>query len=267
MTEPRSSGFRGVRALAGRVAIAARFLDDFEAGLPVEWCVDEFFPAASVIKVGIMSCLLHEVEKGAMALSERVRLAASQLVGGAGVLFELEPDREYRLDELCRLMMVVSDNSASNALARHLGMEHLNTFWAQCGYEAVMRRYFMDPVVAGRDNQMTALSAAKMLKDLYVGPHLNDDLRSFALGCLRRQQFREKIPVMLPDHLVIGHKTGELDGVRHDAAVVETERPYVLVVLTAHGSPKTWLVDQAIGQLSLELYEGFQARTPGTASV
>lgn len=267
MTEPGSSGFRAVRALAGRVAVAARFLDDFEQGLPVEWCPDEIFPAASVIKVGIMSCLLDEVEKGTLSLSDRVCIGASQQVGGAGVLFELEPDRDYRLDELCRLMMVVSDNTASNALVRKLGMERLNAFWSARGYQAVMRRYFMDPVVAGRDNQMTALAAARMLKDLYGGEHLSRASRDFAVGCLRRQQFREKIPSMLPEHVVVGHKTGELDGVRHDAAVIELERPYTLVVLTAHGTPKIWLVDQAIGQLSLELYEGLRSLSPGKASV
>ena len=123
----------------------------------------------------------------------------------------------------------------------------------------------MDPVVADRDNQMTALAAAMMLRDLYLGVGLSESSREFAVGCLRRQQFREKIPSMLPESVVVGHKTGELEGVRHDAAVIETERPYALVVLTAHGSPKLWAVDQAIGQLSLELYEGLKARQAGKA--
>ena len=265
MTEPGGAGFRGVRSLAGRVAVAARFLDDFDRSLPVEWCVDELFPAASVIKIGIMSCLLEEVEKGRASLSELVRIGAEQQVGGAGILFELEPEREYSLAELCKLMMVVSDNTASNALVRRLGMDRLNGFWAGRGYHAVMRRYFMDPVIAGRDNQMTALAAAEMLRDLYAGRELSAGSREFAVGCLRRQQFREKIPSMLPESVVVGHKTGELEGVRHDAAVVECDRPYALVVLTAHGSPKLWAVDQAIGQLSLELYEGLKAQLPGKA--
>lgn len=265
MTEPGGAGFRGLRSVAGRVAVAARFLDDFQRSLPVEWCADELFPAASVIKIGIMSYLLDQVEKGSVCLTERVAISAAQQVGGAGVLFELEPERDYRLDELCRLMMVVSDNTASNALVRRLGMERLNAFWSERGYQAVMRRYFMDPVVEDRDNQMTAIAAAAMLKDLYAGVGLSEATREFALGCLRRQQFREKIPSMLPEEVVVGHKTGELDGVRHDAAVIEVERPYALVVFTAHGSPKLWAVDQAIGELSVELYEGLRARRSGKA--
>jgi beta-lactamase class A len=110
---------------------------------------------------------------------------------------------------------------------------------------------------------MTALGAARMLRDLYQGKELSPALRDFAVGCLRRQQYREKIPLMLPPELVIGHKTGELDGVRHDAAVVEAPRPYILVVLTAQGGAP-WLVDQAIAQRSLRVFEAVasQERTP-----
>lgn len=240
--------------LAGRVSVVARRLDSFEPISQVERSPEEIFPAASIVKIGIMSCLLDEIGHGRASLSERVVISAAQQVGGAGVLFELEPERDYSLAELCRLMMVVSDNTASNALVRRLGMERLNEFWAARDYQARLQRFFMDPVLDGRDNQMSALGAARMLRDLYLGEHgLGLELREFALGCLRRQQYREKIPAMLPPEVVVGHKTGELDGVRHDAAVVETEAPYLLVVLTAEGG-SPWLVDHAIARLSLDLF-------------
>ncbi len=243
----------GLQGVAARVGVAVRSLEDFSVlGPEVE--AEAAFPAASVIKVGIMSCLLDAVAGGEMSLSDRVAVDTDVMVGGAGVLFELEP-RDYSLAELCRLMMVVSDNTASNALARHLGLERLNAFWKGRGYSASMQRFFMDPVVEGRDNRMTPLSAASMLRDLYSGLGLTAELREFAVGCLRRQQYREKIPQMLPEELVVGHKTGELEGVRHDAAVIETERPYILVVLTAQGD-SPWLVDREIALFSLALYQG-----------
>lgn len=241
--------------IGGRVALVARYLDDFTSCCE-ESEAEELFPAASVIKVGIMSSLLDAVHNGRMSLSDRLTIAAGQQVGGAGVLFELEPDRDYSLLELCRLMMVVSDNTASNALARHLGLEVMNAFWQTRGYQAVMRRYFMDPVVKGRDNQMSALGAARMLRDLYVGAELSYELRDLAVGILRRQQFREKIPLMLPPDVNVGHKTGELEGVRHDAAVIEAGRPYILVVLTAENTEAPWEVDSAIAHFSRELYQG-----------
>lgn len=244
--------FAALRARAGRVAVAARYLDDFTPCF-AECCEQEQFPAASVIKIGIMASLLDRIWRGEARLEDRISLSAEHHVGGAGVLFELEPGRDYSLAELCRLMMVVSDNTASNALARHLGMDAMNLFWASRDYASSMRRFFMQPVLEGRDNEMSALGAARMLRDLYQGRELDARLCEFGKGCLRRQQYREKIPLMLPPDLVVGHKTGELDGVRHDAAVIETKRPYVLVVLTAQGQ-QPWLVDQAIATLSLEVF-------------
>jgi len=151
-------------------------------------------------------------------------------------------------------MMVVSDNSASNLCLRQVGVDRLNRWFEKRGYQAKIQRFFMHPVVDGKENLMTAESAVLMLADLYAGVGLEPELRDFAVNCLRRQQYREKIPLLLPEDLVVGHKTGELDGVRHDAGVVETSEPYALAIFTAHGK-EPWLVDRAMALCSLNIYE------------
>jgi beta-lactamase class A len=239
--------------VARRVAVCCRPLSAFRDASALDYGAEELFPAASVIKTGIMACLLRDVHLGLASLQDRISIGLSEMVKGAGVLFEMEP-REYTLAELCRLMMVVSDNTASNACLRQVGMERLNKFFLDRGYLAEVQRFFMSPVIDGKDNTMTAESAAFMLADLYQGVGLDPELREFAIGCLRRQQYREKIPLLLPEDLVVGHKTGELDGVRHDAAVVEWDEPYILVILTADGD-SPWEVDQAMAHHSLRILE------------
>lgn len=242
----------GLEEAAERFAVCFRALGRARTSTCLEVNSDRLFPAASVIKVGIMSCLLQDVADGKASLAETVDIGPEHFVGGAGVLLEMEP-RSYTLGELCRLMMVVSDNTASNACLRKVGIDRLNEFFEQRGYKASVGRYFMSPVVDGRDNIMTAESAALMLDDLYSGKQLDESLREFAVGCLRRQQYREKIPLMLPEEIQVGHKTGELDGVRHDAAVVEADHPYILVIFTAEGAAP-WLVDRAMAGCSLEIF-------------
>lgn len=242
--------------VAEHTAICLRRLESPATPGPQERGSREWFPAASVIKVGIMSCLLDAVERGRKSLAETVSISAEDMVGGAGVLLEMEP-RDYTLAELCRLMMVVSDNTASNACLRAVTMEGLNDFFQARGYQAEVQRYFMSPVVGGKDNRMTAEAAALMLVDLYAGRELSSELRDFAVGCLRRQQYREKLPLLLPEGVQVGHKTGELDGVRHDAAVVETESPYAVVIFTEMGR-EPWLVDQAMAIRSRLIFDAME---------
>jgi beta-lactamase class A len=46
------------------------------------------------------------------------------------------------------------------------------------------------------------------------------------------QQFGEAIPAGLPPDVPVGHKTGSITRINHDAAIVYADRPYVLVILT-----------------------------------
>ena len=240
--------------LARQYSLCVRSLEEPRKSIGIEHAQDQIFPAASVIKAGIMSCLLRDVQEGRLSLEETVEFRDDQVVGGAGVLFELGRQHNFRLEELCRLMMVVSDNTASNACLRAVGMDRLNDFFNDRGYKANVQRFFMNPVIDGRDNTMSAESAVLMMADIYNGLGLSEKLKDFAIGCLRRQQYREKIPLLLPEEVVVGHKTGELLGVRHDAAVVETDQPYLIAIFTSEGGAP-WSVDRAMAEVSLDVFD------------
>lgn len=213
------------------------------------------FPAASVIKVPIFLELYRRVQAGELSLEQRVTLRAENKSGGAGVLLELHEGLELTLEDLGRLMLVVSDNTASNLLLDLLGMDALNASMQRWGMKGTrFGRRFMEPATPTKDNRMTAADAGRCLEMLWRGEIIGEPLRTQALDTLKRQQYREKIPLMLPHDLPIAHKTGELDGVRHDAALIEHPAgPYVLVVFTEHGA-NPWDVDRGIAELSLALY-------------
>lgn len=202
---------------------------------------DVRFPAASLIKVPIMLELFHS----GIDLEEPFELQERHRVGGAGVLQELSSGTRLKLLDLCRLMIVVSDNVASNALLDRLGFEAVNARMQALGMTCSrLGRRFMEPAEGERDNFMSARDAALCLEAAHAHP--------VARAILLRQQYREKIPLMLPEGTEVAHKTGELEGVRHDAGVVADR--YSLALLTRRGAPP-WEVDLALARLSRAIYD------------
>src|SRR5687768_16688008 len=90
----------------GTVAVAAVHLP---GGRKLERNAERSFPSASVIKVPILAALHAEAEAGRLSWEERISLSEEKKVPGSGVLREMHPGIELTLEDLARLMIVVSD--------------------------------------------------------------------------------------------------------------------------------------------------------------
>jgi len=112
----------------GTVAVAAAHVT---TGRQLEREARRPFPSASVIKVPILAALHAEAAAGRLAWEETVSLTEAIKVPGSGVLRELHAGIELNLEDLARLMIVVSDNTATNLLIDRLG-----TRQAQVGPQA-----------------------------------------------------------------------------------------------------------------------------------
>lgn len=237
----------------------AAYYEDLRSGRRWGWNAEADFPAASVIKVPILMAVFKAVQEGRLRLDQTLTVEMRHHVGGAGVLFELHDGVELTVGDLARLMTVVSDNVASNLLLDLLEPEDLPRLFTQLGMRrSCLGRRFMESASPGHDNRTSALDMGLCLGALHRQQFLDAPMTHQALAILRRQQFREKIPLMLPPELPVAHKTGELDGVRHDTGILEVYgRPYVLSLLTQKGGP-AWDVDRALAEFSLAVYEWHQ---------
>ncbi|HEX2644241.1 MAG TPA: serine hydrolase, partial [Thermoanaerobaculia bacterium] len=113
---------------------------------------------------------------------------------------------------------------------------------------------------AGLNNVTTARDLLLVLRALL--PEAQDSpwtpaSRERMLDILRAQEFNEKIPAGLPPGTRVAHKTGDITGIHHDAAIVfpEGEAPYILVVLTA-GFADQAEADRKIAEVSRAIWEG-----------
>jgi beta-lactamase class A len=99
---------------------------DLETGARLGWRDEASWYLASLVKVPVAIELMARVEAGEMALHERLTLVASDYVDGAGPTNWAEPGTALTLRQLLEPMLTVSDNTATDMLIRHLGLEAVN---------------------------------------------------------------------------------------------------------------------------------------------
>lgn len=194
------------------------------------------FPSASTIKISILSELFNKINEGAFDFNETVETTEDMKTGGDGILKELDSGHKFTLKELATLMIILSDNTATNMLINLLGMDPINSTIQRLGLtNTKLQRKMMDSQAAGegRDNLITANDLARILELIYRGENVNKEYSDIMLDILKRQQVRGRLDLYLPEDVVIAHKTGDLDYLEHDAGIVYLpEKEYLICVLT-----------------------------------
>lgn len=210
---------------------------------------ERVFPAASTIKVPLLILALEWAQAGRLDLEGRVTLQAADRVPGAGVLHELGPGLALSWRDVLILMIVVSDNTATNLVIGWLGVEAVNGWLTGQGWTdtRLVGKLQLPPEqrnpaqLRGERNRTTALEQTDMLGRLVQGKLLDAAHTALALDILERQQYRDLIGRGLPraengEHLYrLASKSGELGGVHHDVGVLYTPRPLVIALLSEGG--------------------------------
>jgi len=221
---------------------------------------ERIFRSASTIKVFIMSELFRQAKEGLFSLSDKIVLTDAMLTGGDGILKELQPGHAFSLEEICTLMIILSDNMATNILIDRLGMENINAQVARLGLKkSSLQRKMMDSeaVKAGLNNYTTAAEFAAVLESIYRRENVDAESSEKMLDILKRQQVRGRLDLYLPEEIGIAHKTGDLDNLEHDGGIIYLEnKPYLICILTENvKSNKDGR--EIIGEISRMVYEEF----------
>jgi beta-lactamase class A len=232
---------------------------------------DETFHAASTMKVPVMMALFQAIDGGELRLSEPlpVRNQFQSIVDGSP--FALDPKEDgdpdlYKLagerqplEELIRRMIVRSSNLATNLLIERIGASRATDLMRGLGAMRIqVLRGVEDEKAfkAGFNNTVTAKDLEIALTALAKGETFTPPSNEKMIEILKAQEFNEKIPAYLPKGTPIAHKTGDITGIHHDAAIVfpPGEPPYVLVVLT-RGFQDEKQANQVIAEISRAVWE------------
>lgn len=220
---------------------------------------NDAFLAASVIKLPIFLYVLSQCASGQFSMEDKLLVEESDKVPGCGALSLFTGTVEADLRTLCRLMIDLSDNTATNRLIRHCTIEELNRFFRSLGMEkTVLRRFLFDAEAsaAGLENTICPKELGLVLEQLYRGTFISPEVSRYALEVLLNQQICHKLDGKLCGQVPIAHKTGEDENLSNDVGIVFAREPFV-ICFAGHDTDvytwedlmrrSTWELCQAIG--------------------
>lgn len=258
-----------VKPFKGTVSIYAKNLDtgrDFALG------ADTRVRTASTIKLPILCALAGLVAAGKISWDDRLPLRAADKVSGSGVVRELAEGTALTVRDLAALMIVVSDNTATNLILDRITADAVNDYldtigltetrslrkirggaggpnaesgWSRAGEVEANKRFGIGVA--------TPREMVRLLELLEQGKIVSADASKQILGILRRQQYKDGIGRRTRG-FDVSSKSGALDALRSDVGIVYTKAGRVALAITVDDMPMTdYSADNAGNQLIAEL--------------
>lgn len=218
------------------------------------------FATGSSIKIPVLIELHKQASAGKYKLTDQRWLERTDKVGGSGVINNFgDHTSQLSLNDLAVLMIVLSDNTATNMLIDQTGMANVNATLDQLGLKAIrLRRKMIDTAASARgdENIATPFAATDLMSKLYRGEVISRSLSDDVLKFLKLRK-SSPIPRLLPSNIAIANKPGGIEGVACDWAIVYVPgRPFAISVMTNYNGESA-NADEAIAKVAKLAYDYF----------
>ena len=237
-------------AFDGTLALAARRQG---TGEELRLQADRPMATASVIKLAVLVAAYARAQAGALSLEDRLEVRDRDRVGGSGVIHELSAGTALTIRDLATLMVVVSDNMATNLLIDAIGGAPAvnDLVRGELGVAGITlnRKLLVTPSSDEPLATATPDGLVELLDGLVGGRIVSPAASAEMLGILGHQQYLDQVPRLLDqdaygnaaapgegEPLAVFCKTGMIDGVRADAGVLRlagTQVSYAVMRETA----------------------------------
>ena len=250
------------------------FAQNLETGRTYSYNGDERVRTASTIKIAVMIEAFARVAEGKAKWTDELVLSKAARYGGSGILPELGDGLRLTLQDCLRLMMTLSDNTATNMVLDYLGTDAVNVRMNSLGFKNthIMRRVGGGGESADgklEENKKFGLGATtphemvEILQKLDRGEIVNQQASKEMIELMKREQARYSIGRTTPE-VVIASKYGALDALRSCVAIVYSKQGKIAMAITVDEMPEVnWSVDNAgyllISRLSQLLIDGLKS--------
>ncbi len=264
----------------GSVSLFAKNLD---TGLTYQLLGDEPVRTASTIKLAVMVECFFEVSEGKLDWKQPITVTADEKVSGSGILTELSDGVQLPIRDLMHLMIVLSDNTATNLVLNRITGNAVNDRMNGLGLvnTRVMRKILGDgkdlkPTPSGitvegakPENKRWGIGRTSphemvtILEKLYhhqlVSPAASDEM----IAVLKRQHYHDGIGRDMQD-ATIASKSGALDALRSDVGIVYSKNGPIAMAITVDKMPQPNWTDDNPGDLLISRLSEILVKELGT---
>lgn len=208
------------------------FVWDYDTGKYIDIKAQESYPTASIIKIPILIDLFKSIEANQLTIYDEMTLTDYYKAEGSGELQYKPLGSKYTLDQLARVMIEKSDNSATNMIVSSVGsMTDVNSSIRNWGLKDTYINNWL-PDIAGT-NHSTAKDLATMLYNLDNPGFLNINSREYIIDYMSHVENNRLIQAGLDPKALFVHKTGDIGKMLGDAGIVFTPngKKYICVIL------------------------------------
>jgi beta-lactamase class A len=258
-----------IKAHKGKVAVAVKHLDNGES---YYLDADEEMPTASLIKFMIMLEVYLQASESKVKLADMVTLKKADMVQGSGILtYHFSEGATFSLRDATRLMMVYSDNTATNLVLDKIGLPSTTKRmedWGLKGTKLNAKVFRRDTSINPERSKKfglgstTARETVQLLEKVYQGKVVSPEVCTEMLGHMKKCDDKTKLKRYLPTKIEVAHKTGSVDASKTDAGILYLPSgPVAVCVLTAQNEDKAYKDDNTahilIGRIAEQIYEHF----------
>lgn len=221
------------------------------------------FDAASLYKLWVMAVVYQQIQSGKLmpdqVLSEDIAVLNKD--------FSIDPDKAELTDGVVTLtvdsalvqMITISHNYAALLLAKQVRLAKIEAFLKENGFKE------SKVGTSGALPKVTPFDIALFLEKLYKGELADQEHSQKMIELLKNQKISDGLPNYLPDEqstersVAVAHKTGDIEGFKHDAGIVFTGKgDYIIVIMSESASPTG--AQERIAILSKAVYEYFDKK-------
>lgn len=218
------------------------YVNDFH-GNTIEINIDEKYETASTVKTYILGTLFEEVEKRSKSLEDKLIYTKENEIEGSGILISLDYGVELTVKNVATLMIIVSDNVATNMMIDYLGLDTINAFMQAHGFKDTILHNKINFTKYDKLGTTTPRDYGKIFEMICREELVSTESSRLMLEIFKKQHYNSGITKNFPQYFLdsedtgeeeliyVASKSGSMDACRNDGGIVSTPYGKYVIVL------------------------------------